>query len=1095
MSDLKIQGEVQVTSEGAEAALDRVAGKAEQMAARVEKGAAGAGKAVDGIGGGAAKSAEQFSRAEGSITASIKRATSAIENLGKTASQKIELRISERGLDPAKFEPMLAKLRELEAAQKRLGVSSGQLGASSGAMGRGMQNVGYQLQDFVVQVNGGVDATRALSMQLPQMLVGFGAVGAGIGLVAALLPNIISAFGGMSEKSKSFSDAMGDVKDALGEVGSATRTFKMDDLAEEFNKATKAARDAIIEQVRFQQEYIRTTQLVAEKKFGESLGGLGAYGTGDKLLGAFASSSTEKLADQLGVTKAAAADLLPVIRGLNGGTEDVGLAFQKVGTVLLGGNTRAVELAKSLSDLAKTERDSAAASSALSKAQEEMAAGHMKTGKAVKAAKDELVELLNKINAKDVGLDASYWTDLQKLYAGYQSGRIGVDEYRSAVEKLTTQQKFHQDILKAEAAAEKEWADAARKAAGEQEKSLHALEDKAEKLEDELRYYGMSKSAIEDTTIARLEERQAMYAGIEGYDAEVAAIEREIDARKRAREAMKGIEARDEAKKAAEDAAKAWENFSRDIEQSLTDALMRSFEAGDNFGEAFVKSLQNTLKTAVLKVAVQAVVDPVMGGVRSALGMTSSGGTSSGLGALNTGSSLWSAYNGATSSAWSSFANGSIGTALGLNSGFSAAEIVSATAGGEAFSAAALGMGEAGALSGLASGIGTALPYIAAAIAVISLLSKEGGGPKTEGGLYTMLQPGANTFGEVTSSGQKFFTGNGADAMVQQILDPLGNGIEALIEKLGGTASGLEVALGFNSDPQGTAQDSVAGGVYKDGKQLYFNARGDYARGTYAQELQVEAQRVTLAALQAVDLNDLADTFLDSLDISKLSADAAAQATGFVASSQDIVGAFEKVGISAEDVTYDLIKAMGGFDAAGQSVNAMVQALEAIDQAAAGTSANFANSIRSIELSVLDNQGQYAYLDAEAARYRDVLASLIDPTAISDYAGRLNNTIMQAWGTLDRPQQQAKSNEFIALLHEADALALTRYDAAKENTKAQAQELAAAVKQAVAEAMAANVAASEAVATAVNNGIDARVSVGVTVTGNLPAEVYVGDSG
>jgi hypothetical protein len=130
MSDLKIQGEVEISAEGAERALDRVADKAGQMSRRMQVEGDKAGKAVDGIGDGAAAAAEKFTRGEGRMSESIKRATKNLQELGKTASQKIELRITERGLDPAKFAPMLAKLKELEAAQLRVGAASPRMGTA-----------------------------------------------------------------------------------------------------------------------------------------------------------------------------------------------------------------------------------------------------------------------------------------------------------------------------------------------------------------------------------------------------------------------------------------------------------------------------------------------------------------------------------------------------------------------------------------------------------------------------------------------------------------------------------------------------------------------------------------------------------------------------------------------------------------------------------------------------------------------------------------------------------------------------------------------------------------------------------------------------
>ena len=84
MSDLKIQGVVEMSSEGAERAFDRIGQKADSMAAKVTQTSGQAGQAVDQIGAGADRSATEFTRAEGRIVSSIKRATPELQNLNAT---------------------------------------------------------------------------------------------------------------------------------------------------------------------------------------------------------------------------------------------------------------------------------------------------------------------------------------------------------------------------------------------------------------------------------------------------------------------------------------------------------------------------------------------------------------------------------------------------------------------------------------------------------------------------------------------------------------------------------------------------------------------------------------------------------------------------------------------------------------------------------------------------------------------------------------------------------------------------------------------------------------------------------------------------
>lgn len=638
MSDgLKIQGEVSLSTEGAEGAMSRVGDKAEQMAGRLTREADKAGKAVDGIGSGAAKSADQFTRAEGRISDSIKRATTNLELLGKTASQKLEIRINERGLDAAKFEPMLAKLRELEAAQIRAGNSANVMASGMGPQFQNnLKNTSFQLQDMIVQMNGGVDATKALGQQLPQMLVGFGAAGAAVGVLAALLPNLVSAFSSSAEGAKDFKGAMSDFDSALGAVGGTVKSFDLENLYEEFNKSSDAARNATIEQLNFQREYIRTTQLVAEKSFGKSLDNFSLYGAFDNMAGGLA---IEEFSKKLGVSVDIAKELLPALKGLKGGTEDFQQVFNKLGTSLLSGNEKSAELAISLRDMANAERDAAAASSAISEAQAKMAAGHVTTKKeadeAAKAIKgvgneaDNLAAILDRINGKESGLDATYWKDINALHAAYSSGKLSIDEYRDAVGKLTAAQKFNVDADKELAAGIKARSELVGKMAGDESKRADALSKGNEKLSDELALLGLTKQQQGEYSAAKLDAAAASdlatASAIDNMKAEweaagvmpeiIAGYEALAEAKRASAAALneqayltRQHAAREVAVDQAKESAKAWKEFSRDIEQSLTDALYRSFESGGNFGETFARNLERTFKAMALKAAIQYVV-------------------------------------------------------------------------------------------------------------------------------------------------------------------------------------------------------------------------------------------------------------------------------------------------------------------------------------------------------------------------------------------------------------------------------------------------------------------------------------------------------
>ncbi|KEZ20092.1 hypothetical protein CP98_01297 [Sphingobium yanoikuyae] len=63
-----------------------------------------------------------------------------------------------------------AKLRIEEAALAEVSSAQVRTHATSGAMRAGMQQLGFQAQDFTVQVLGGTDAVRAFAMQAPQAI-------------------------------------------------------------------------------------------------------------------------------------------------------------------------------------------------------------------------------------------------------------------------------------------------------------------------------------------------------------------------------------------------------------------------------------------------------------------------------------------------------------------------------------------------------------------------------------------------------------------------------------------------------------------------------------------------------------------------------------------------------------------------------------------------------------------------------------------------------------------------------------------------------------------------------------------------------------
>ena len=117
-------------------------------------------------------------------------------------------------------------------------------GAMSGQMRGQIQNVSYQLQDVFVQIAGGTSATRALSQQLPQLLGGFGALGAVLGTVAAVGIPLAAMFVKAGEDAEGLKKQIEDLDKALSAYsGAIDRALApMDDLWAKFGEGAEAAK-------------------------------------------------------------------------------------------------------------------------------------------------------------------------------------------------------------------------------------------------------------------------------------------------------------------------------------------------------------------------------------------------------------------------------------------------------------------------------------------------------------------------------------------------------------------------------------------------------------------------------------------------------------------------------------------------------------------------------------------------------------------------------------------------------------------------------------------------------------------------------------
>lgn len=88
-----------------------------------------------------------------------------------------------------------------------------------------IQNTANQLQDIAVQLAAGTSAARTLGQQIPQLLGGFGPLGAVLGTVAAIGFPVAGALGIIGSAAEQAARGAKESDEAIAELGKATREF------------------------------------------------------------------------------------------------------------------------------------------------------------------------------------------------------------------------------------------------------------------------------------------------------------------------------------------------------------------------------------------------------------------------------------------------------------------------------------------------------------------------------------------------------------------------------------------------------------------------------------------------------------------------------------------------------------------------------------------------------------------------------------------------------------------------------------------------------------------------------------------------------
>lgn len=364
-----------------------------------------------------------------------------------------------------------------------------------------------------------------------------------------------------------------------------------------------------------------------------------------------------------------------------------------------------------------------------------------------------------------------------------------------------------------------------------------------------------------------------------------------------------------------------WAKTADQINQSLTDALMRGFESGKGFGQNLRDTLVNMFKTMVLRPTIEAVLSPVSGAINGVVNGVVGGGSGGMLGMASGASSLYS--NGAALGGLFA-SNAAYGAAIGTTSigvGSQAAMLAAQTgtfgaAGVAATSSSAAVAGGAG--SGVMGALGAMGPAgwaALAALAVVAVVASQKGDSRFGSQASYTPKDGAKSYGGPNGTADDFggvSAANKASAM----------SIDMLLKKVGSLDTLARFGSGFESSEKGKGF-SYAGGTLSNGKAFgqgndgmgYMNNRGsmnaEEAQASYIKELK----QATLQALQsATDIPKSISEKLAGVNIDSLS-DAAL--TELSTTIDRIIGEVDTFKTSMESLPFSNLKDLSFEAAAG----------------------------------------------------------------------------------------------------------------------------------------------------------------------------------
>lgn len=451
--------------------------------------------------------------------------------------------------------------------------------------------------------------------------------------------------------------------------------------------------------------------------------------------------------------------------------------------------------------------------------------------------------------------------------------------------------------------------------------------------EEALRNYGLLKSQVQELTLAKLEEARVS-AQLAGED--VDNIEKRIAAQKRLIDATRGLEARQVAEDAAKHAADEWQKATDQINQSLTDSLMRGFESGKGFARSLRDAVVNMFKTMVLRPVIQAIVQPIAGPIAQGLSGVLGGGVG-GLGGM----------------VGSLFGAGGLGGSLAAGAGW----MTGATTFGGSLAAAGSLIGT-GTMGGIMSGLGMAAgalgPIALGALALSSIFGGRRGGPKVDG-----------SAGFTASNIGRMSADRSLSPMVATQVQQLQMQYAQIARAMGGDPGAIRFGMGVTTDPRGTAPSFLdITGINRAGGTAINLVNTNVGRSN--EELQAAiAQFVATATIEGLKNSNLApqyQAFLNtvasgaSTEIKQAAVQTLLEVKRFTGAVSGMGPAFTRVGDLSVEARKRMIDFAGGIDQFMQGVSTYADNFLTTEQRRQMVAEQVAQAMRDSGISIVASQ-------------------------------------------------------------------------------------------------------------------------------------------